>query len=74
MPFVYNLNAVLVVMVIYAGDALFTKFHEQVPKTLKDYTFQDNCMLFLLGLIFFVVCRRQGRACAWPGSGPGFGL
>ena len=61
--FVQNFDAVLVVIVISAGDAIFAKFHNKLLKH-KVTHFDLYSMLFFLGGDFLEVCRRQRRARA----------
>ena len=68
--FAQNVDAVLVVIVILAGEAIFVIFELEVYKTSKTKYFMilDKC--FFPECIFFEVCRRQRRARAWAQAPP----
>ena len=62
-----NFDAVLVVIVISAGDAIFAKFHEKLVKRSKLHILTYRTCRFFQDTRFFEVWLRQRRARARPG-------
>ena len=62
--FVQNFDAVLIVIVISAGDAIFAKFQK---KKIKHVTLHVSSIQYVVFSMkrFFEVCRRQRRARPW---------